>query len=140
MKKRLITLVMTLALLLSALPITATAASTPQIQPRWTNTLALYMNITFSNSTGYVTVSLDGHNGVSNITAEIKLYYKNSRDNWIYTHNSWTYDVDQMYLTISEPFNTVSGREYMATINATVYKDGYGEVITDYVTATCPSN
>ena len=139
MKKRLITLVMTLALLLSALPVT-TAASTPQIQPRWTNTVMVYTHLTFSGSEGVITASITGRPNVSNITVEIKLYYKNIRGNWIDTHNSWTYSVDDMSFEKVERFNAVAGREYKAVFTATVYKDGYGEVVSDYATGTCPSN
>ncbi len=140
MKKRLIALVMICSILLSAFPVVSNAAVASQIEPRWTNTLATHIYVSFINSTGYVTTTIDGHNGVSNITVEIKLYYKNSRDNWIDTHNSWTYSVDDMSFATVEHFTPVAGRTYKAVFTATVYKDGYGEVITDSATATCPSN
>lgn len=140
MKKRLIVLVMICSILLSAIPISANDTMSAQIEPRWTNTQSMQTYLSFPNSDGTVTVTIDGYPGVSNITVEIKLYYKNSRDNWIDTHNSWTYSVDQQYFSTVEHFTPVAGRTYKAVMTATIYKDGYGEVITDSATATCPSN
>ena len=78
-----------------------------------------------------------GKNGVSNITAEVKLYYQNASGSWVKDSREWNYDVDQMYLTIRESFTGVPGREYKIEINATVTKKGVGEDISKTVTGTC---
>lgn len=50
----------------------------------------------------------------------------------------WTYSVDDEELYIDEDFTGVSGREYKIELSGTVYKDGYGEAISETTTKTCP--
>ncbi len=140
MKKRLIALLMVCCMLLSVLPVTAMAAQVPpQVEPQWTNTSGVTMHISFSDRTGYVALSIVGHSGVSNITADIQMYFKNSSGDWVEMPLSWSYDVDQMYLSVEETFTGVRGREYMAIMTATVTKGTYGEPLSKTASDTCPT-
>lgn len=139
MKKRFFALVMICCMIISVIPVTANAALPPQIEPQWTNTMGVHTSMSFSGSTGSVTVSIVGRSGVSNITAEIKLYYKNSAGAWVDTQISWSYSVNQISLVKAETFTGVAGREYQAVMTATVYKDDYAEPISKTATATCPT-
>lgn len=57
---------------------------------------------------------------------------------WIVVPKNWTYSVDADKLIIDEDFTGVSGREYKIELSGTVYKDGYGESISETHTKTCP--
>lgn len=138
MKKRLFSLVMICCLLLALVPTGVHAAQKEPISPLWTNTNSVYAAINFNGTTGNVTVSITGKNGVSNITADVKLYYKNTFGTWTEIVKGWAYDVDQMYLVVSESFTGVPGREYKIEVSATVTKGGYGESISKTATEVCP--
>lgn len=139
MKKRLISIAMACCMLLSFLPMSISAVQQEPISPRWTNTNSVTAFLDFTGSTGYVTVAIMGDTGVSNITAEIKLYVKNTAGTWTDLNVDWTYDVDQQYLSVGETFTGVAGLEYMMVLNATVTKDGYGEPISKSSTDVCPT-
>ena len=72
---------------------------------------------------------------VSNITAGIKLYYKNSTGSWIEIDKGWDYNVNQMYLTVIESFSGVAGREYKIEVTANLTKNGVTEDISTTSTA-----
>lgn len=65
-------------------------------------------------------------------------HYGRIRKLWIVVPNNWTYSVDADKLIIDEDFTDVSGREYKIELSGTVYKDGYGESISETTTKTCP--
>lgn len=139
MKKRLFSLVMICCLLFALVPTGVHAAQKEPVSPLWTNTNSVYAAINFNGATGNVTVSITGKNGVSNITADVKLYYKNTAGTWTEIVKGWSYDVNQMYLIVSESFTGVPGREYKIEVSATVTKNGYGESISKTATEVCPS-
>ena len=139
MRKRFFAFFMICCMIISVIPVTANAALPPQIEPQWTNTMIVHTNMSFNGSTGSVTVSITGRSGVSNISAEVKLYYKNSAGSWVDTQTSWSYSVNEISLIKVENFTGVAGREYKAVMTATVYKDGYAEPISKTATATCPT-
>lgn len=139
MKKRLFSLVMICCLLFALVPTGVHAAQKEPISPLWTNTNSVYAAINFNGTTGNVTVSITGQSGVSNITADVKLYYKNTAGTWTEIVKGWSYDVNQMYLIVSESFTGVPGREYKIEVSATVTKNGYGESISKTATEVCPS-
>ncbi len=119
------------------LTVSANAADVPTIQPRWTNTISLGFSLIFNGTTGNITTSITGQPGTTNITAEIKLYYKDANGNWIDTNLSWEHDVDQMYIRQTDSFTGVVGREYKAELTATVLKDGYREPLSKTSTDIC---
>lgn len=120
--------------------IPAYAAVKDPLTPMWDNTNTFTAYLVFSGTTGNITSTIMGKSGVSNITAEVKLYYKNSYGSWIKDSREWNYDVDQMYLTIRESFSGVPGREYKIEINATLTKNGVEEDISKTATAICPNS
>lgn len=138
MKKRIISWLMICCIMLSIIPLAVQAARPDPILPQWTNTITASASLSFNGTTGNVTVSVVGLNGVTNITADIRLYYKDTRGSWIEIEKDWHYDVDQMTLTAPESFTGVSGREYKIEVDITVTKGGYAEPIFKTATATCP--
>lgn len=140
MKNRIIAVFMTCCMLLSFFSFNAFAAQQEPILPRWTNTSVVSASLNFVGTTGNVDVSITGKTGVTNITAEIKLYYKTAAGTWDEYPQGWTYNVDQQVLVVNETFTGLRGCEYKIELEATVTKDGYGEVITKTATDTCPTS
>jgi len=136
--KRIISLIIVCCLMIIAIPSTISAAQKEPISPMWTNVNGLNAFITFSGSTGNVTVLIVGKSGVTNITADVKLYYKNTSGSWIEISTDWDYNVNQMTLTINESFDAVAGREYKIEVDGSVTKSGYAEPISTTASATCP--
>lgn len=104
----------------------------------WDNTRGVTATLSFNGNTGNVAVTIIGKSGVTNITADIKLYYKNSSGSWVEIDKDWSYDVDQMTLTATESFAGVEGQEYKIEVSGSVTMDGYAEPISKTATATCP--
>ena len=93
-----------------------------------------------SNALCPIDVTVSGKSGVTNITATIKLYYKNSSGGWTEILKNWTYDVDQRILCESESFTAVEGREYKIVLSAHLDKNGVTETVSKTATAVCPSS
>ena len=140
MKRRIISLFLTLVMVLSIMPAAINAAVADPIIPLWDNVNTFNATLTFNSTTGNVKVNVIGQSGVSNITAEIRLYYKNTAGSWIEINKDWDYSVNQRYLIVSESFTGVAGREYKIEVSGTVTKNGYAEAISDTATATCPNS
>lgn len=143
MKKRVVTLLITCIMLIvsTMMPMHGAVPVDPDpIVPMWDNTNTFVAYLTFSGTTGDITSTIVGKSGVSNITAEVLLYYKNASGSWVKDSREWDYDVDQMYLTITESFTGVPGREYKIEINATLTKNGVEEDVSKTATGTCPPN
>ena len=138
MKKR-IALLLIGCLFISCFFVPITAASTETYGVyRWTNVKHVSGMITFSGTSGNYYMEIAGASGVNMITATATLYYKNSSGNWVEIPKDWTYSVNDDELIIYENFTGVSGREYKVELEATVYKDGYGEPVSKTTTKTCP--
>ena len=140
MKKRLVLLIMSCCMFFCIFPVSSYAALPPQVEPQWTNTMNVSAEIYYDNNTGYVDVTVSGKSGVTNITATIKLYYKNSSGGWTEILKNWTYDVDQRILCESESFTAVEGREYKIVLSAHLDKNGVTETVSKTATAVCPSS
>lgn len=138
MKRKLIAFIMVCCVLFMLVPATIQATEPLVIQPRWANTNTFTAKINFSGTAGSVSVFINGDVGVTNITADVSLYYKNTSGSWVEIEKNWDYDVDQDFLSISESFTGVAGREYKIEISGTVTKGGYAESISKTATATCP--
>ena len=137
--KKLTSLLLIGCIILSCLCISINAADSGNYGLyRWTNVRSVEGRITFNGTSGNYTMSILGYSGVSKITATATLYYKNSSGKWIVVPKNWTYSVDADKLIIDEDFTGVSGREYKIELSGTVYKDGYGEAISETNTKTCP--
>ena len=139
MKKRIISLFMIcIIIIMTITPLNLQAAQKEPITPMWTNILSLEAFITFNGRNGTFDIIVYGHSGVTNITADVTLYWKNSSGVWQDTTRSWSYDVDQMTLSASDSFTGVAGREYKIVVNGTVTKDGYTESFSKSASAVCP--
>ena len=138
MKKRILMMLMG-CLLLSCMyhPISAADSGSYGLY-RWTNIAYIDGTITFNGTSGNYSMAIIGAGGVSKITASTTLYYKNSSGNWVEIPKDWTYSVNSDLLIINEDFTGVSGREYKVELEATVYKDGYGEPVSKTTTKSCP--
>ena len=137
--KKLTSLLLIGCIILSCLCISITAADSGNYGLyRWTNVRSLQGSITFNRTSGNYTMTVLGDSGVNKITATATLYYKNSSGKWIVVPKNWTYSVNADKLIIDEDFTGVSGREYKIELSGTVYKDGYGESISETTTKTCP--
>ena len=138
MKKRIILLLIG-CIILSCLCVPISAASSESYELfRWTNVVSVEGRISFEGTSGNYSMVIIGASGVSKITATATLYYKNSSGKWIEIPKDWTYSVDDDELIINENFTGVSGREYKVELDATVYKNGYGEPLSKTTTKTCP--
>ena len=137
--KKLMSLLLIGCIILSCLCISINAAGSGNYGLyRWTNVRSIEGSITFNRTNGNYTISVIGDRGVNKITATATLYYKNSSGKWIVVPKNWTYSVNADKLIIDEDFTGVSGREYKIELSGTVYKDGYGESISETTTKTCP--
>lgn len=136
--KKLISIILTCVLMLSMLSVVTYGAAPEQISPMWDNAHTFTAALKFTQTTGKITVTVVGQPGVTNISAEVKLYYKNSAGSWV-KEEDWTYDADQMYLTITESFTGTTGVEYKIEVEADVYKEGSTETLSRTVTAICPN-
>lgn len=138
MKRRIISWLVICIMIMTIVPLTLQAAQKEPLSPMWTNIQTLMANLTFDGRNGSFAISVAGQNGVTNITAEVSLYWKNSSGVWQDTTRSWSYDVDQMTLGASDSFTGVAGREYKIVVNGTVTKNGYSESFSKSATAVCP--
>ncbi len=138
MKKRILSVCLLCCMLLSVWALPVFAAQKEPILPQWTNTSVVTGTLDFQGTTGYVTVSVSGKSGVSNISAEIKLYYKNANGTWVEYPQGWSYSVDQQVWAVEETFTGLRGCEYMIELTAYVTKNGYTEIVTKTATDTCP--
>ena len=138
MKRRIISWIMICIMMMTIVPLTLQAAQKEPLSPMWTNINGLVTELTFDGRNGSFTISVAGQNGVTNITATVSLYWKNSSGVWQDTTRSWSYDVDQMTLGASDSFTGVAGREYKIVVNGTVTKGGYTESFSKSATAVCP--
>ena len=143
MKKRVVAFLITCVMLMvsTLIPVHSAVPANPDpVSPMWDNTNSFVAYLTFSGTTGDITSTIVGKSGVSNISAEVKLYYKNASGSWVKDSREWSYDVNQMYLTIRESFTGVPGREYKIEITATLTKNGVAENIFKTATGTCASS
>lgn len=137
MKRTIILWFVTCCIMLSITPVAVQAAKPDSIVPLWTNTLSVTANLSFNDTTGNVTLSVIGRSGVTNITADIRLYYKNANGIWTEIETDWTYDVNQITLTSTETFTGIPGCLYKIEAIIHVKKASYSESITKTATATC---
>lgn len=139
-KKRIVAIIMTLCLMFSLVPATVHAAQVEPLQPMWDNTQTFTANLGFSNTNGSVTVYIRGQFGVTNITADVSLFYKNDSGGWEEIEKDWEYTTSQRELTITEHFDGEAGREYKIEVSATVTMNGYTEELSKTATKVCPTN
>lgn len=140
MFKKILLAILICCMMISIIP-TATLAAQPEIiQPMWTNTTSFTINMFFSGNTGSFTVYVFGKTGVTNISLNVQLYYKNASGSWVKTNESWQYSADQMYLSVTDTFDAVRGREYKIEVTGTVTKGGVVEEIDGSKIAVCPAN
>lgn len=125
-------------MVMTIMPLTIQAVQKEPLSPMWTNVNGLDAFISFNGTTGTVLFSVVGQSGVTNISVDIKLYYKSTSGSWIEIDKDWDYNVNQMTLTAIESFDGVAGREYKIEVSGTVTKGGYAEPISKTATATCP--
>ena len=140
MKIRLISVVLAICLVMSFMTFSVTAAQPEPILPQWTNISGITASLDFNGTTGNVAVVIMGQSGVSNITAEVKLYYKNFFGSWKEIDQGWSYNVNQTLLSITESFAGDAGTEYKIEVSGTVTKNGYVESFSKTATGTCPSS
>lgn len=138
MRKRTIAIITLCCVLFTLVPATVQAVHIEPVQPLWDNTSYITADINFNGTIGSISVFICGKSGVTNITADVSLYYKNTSGSWVEIEKNWDYDVDQDWLTIDESFTGVAGREYKIEVDGTVTKSGYAEVISKTASATCP--
>lgn len=139
MIKKVILAVLICCVMISIVPLSAQAAQVDYIQPMWDNTSVFTSNLTFDKTTGEFTVFVYGKSGVTNITLDVQLYYKNAYGSWVKTSENWQYDVNQSYFSVSDTFTGVAGREYKIEVTGTVTKGSVTEQINGSATAVCPS-
>lgn len=138
MKKRIVSCLIICFILFSMTSVTVQAVKLDPIFPQWANVVSASADISFTGENGNVTISINGKNGVSNITADIQLYYKDSRGTWIEIEKDWNYSVNQMMLIATETFIGVSGREYKIDVDIKVKKGTSTETIFKTASAVCP--
>ncbi len=127
-------------ILLSALQISTSAALPEQVSPQWENTHMVNAQLTFDGTEGTVSVIISGDTGVTNISAETRLFYKNSAGSWVEIYMDWGYNSPNSYLAFSDTFEGTPGVEYKIEMSATVTKGDVDELIEKTATAVCPSS
>lgn len=86
MKKRILSFLLS-SLFMLPLSTTICATQVPSTTPLWENINGLTATLTFNSNTGNVTVVVTGKTNVTNITATVDLYYKNSNRSWVEVEN-----------------------------------------------------
>lgn len=136
--KKIISILLTCVVILSVMPMAIYGAVPEQIVPMWDNAYSFTADLDFTGTNGDVYVTVLGQSGVTNISAEIKLYYKNTSGAWVEEPKDWDYSVNQMILNVNESFTGVAGREYKIEVEVNVKKNGITETLTETKTAVCP--
>lgn len=135
MKKTISFMLALVCVIFGSLSITVHAA---EITPKWDNTKTVELDLYFNTTIGQIDVAIMGDQDVSNITATVKLYYKNIFGIWVEMDQTWSYNVNQVYLSVNETFEAKSGRKYKVELTGYVTKNGYAEPISATTTQTCP--
>lgn len=136
--KKTVSIILACVFMLSTMSIGIFGAVPEQISPMWNNAFTFTAEMSFVQTTGRVAVTILGQSGVNNITAEIKLYYKNTSGSWTEIPQGWNYNVNQQFLSINESFTGVAGREYKIEVEANVKKNNIVETLSKTATAVCP--
>lgn len=86
MKKRIISIILVCCMALLTMPFATYAALPETVEPLWDNTNIFTATLSFNGTRGTATVYVDGQSGVTDITLEIKLYYRSkmSRISWLF--------------------------------------------------------
>lgn len=137
MTKKVLAVVMICCMMFSCVPIGVHAAQVEPIVPMWDNTSVFTANMTFQDTVGEFTVLVYGKSGVTNISVDVRLFYKNSLGLWTEIDTDWTYDVNQSYFSVTETFAGVAGREYKIEVSGVVTMNGVRESISKTATAIC---
>ncbi len=122
------------------IPATVYAAQGEIVMPMWDNASQITAKISFLDGDGYAEVAILGKSGVTNISVDVKLFYKKPSGAWEEIATNWDYNVNQRMLSINESFNAVAGREYKIEVSGTVTMNGYAESISKTATAVCPTS
>ena len=125
-------------MMFSITPATANAMQSETVTPMWDNQSQITASISFANGMGITEIAIWGDYEITNITAKVKLLFKSAAGTWLELPTNWNYNVNQSWLSISETFNAVAGREYKIEISGTVTMNGYAESISKTATAVCP--
>jgi len=135
MRKIIITL-LTVALILSvggqALALDNGYVITGDIGVQWTNTSSMDISLDFDGSKAICGAYIIGKIGVDKITGTVTLSRKNS-DGTYTTVKTWSnITVYDDLWTFDAIYYVSTGYRYRLTVTATVYKNGYGEVVSGY--------
>ncbi len=107
----------------------------PDVEPMWTNTDIITLNLTFPDY-GYAEATVIGKSNVTKI--EIDVYvYRQSGTSWIYVAEEHS-SVNKEIGIISCQFTAISNVYYRADYTFTVTKGGVEEVIEKTQYRTCP--
>jgi hypothetical protein len=138
MKKKLVSLILAVALIMSFGSVTAFAsdlsqASKPTNGAKWTNTSSIVLNLTFSNGKANATGTIRGNSNVTSIKATYTLKVKNANGTYSDVHTWPTVTVSGRTLTFSDSTSATSGKTYRLYVSATVTaSNGTVEYVTDY--------
>lgn len=100
------------------------------ISPYWMNTSSVSGNLNVNGNTANFSILINGNPNVTEISATVTLYYKNSWDNWVKTDTEWEYSINSDVLAIYETFDVTPGTEYKVELEAHVYANGITEIVT----------
>lgn len=130
MKRKLISLILTLVTILSIVPCTVSAATVDDtVAPMWQNTGAISCKIGFpDDGYGYAEAYVMGHPTVTQIHGDVYVY-KQVGSSWVYVSEEHK-TVESCSLILSCKFDPVDGAYYRADYTFTVTKNGIDEVIT----------
>jgi len=131
--------------LLCTMSISASGADVPGKQikandvivPYWTNTESIKLDLNFSGKRADCSALVIGKMGTSKITATVKLQRKNSNGTYT-TVKTWSnLQTNGTVFSFSQSYNVTRSYTYRLVINATVYKDGSSENVSQQVEKHC---
>lgn len=127
--------VISIVLCLSIMVLIVSAAVIP-ISPLWNDNITSSLYLSFSETTGVVQLTVRGYDAES-ISANMNLYYKGIFGIWIPIDTDWDYSVNSGYLSVTETFDAVSGREYKVEMSGQVFSNGTSDSISGVKTKIC---
>lgn len=116
-----------------------TGRSAGDITIMWDNTTLIDMNLSFDGSKAICGILVLGKPNTSQITATVTLDRKNSNGTYT-TEKTWTglFAADDMLL-FDKVYYVSKGYTYRLSITATVFRYGFGEIVTASYENYCPN-
>lgn len=125
-----------ISILLSFIMIIGLTTTVSAVEPRYSETHSVTVQLTFSGTTAYCEAEVKGANGTTSITGG-QLILTDSRGNPVGNWSNLSSTTAKLSVSKSVK-NLKSGEEYTLFFSATVNRNGNAEPVSNSSTQTCP--